>query len=284
VETPPAGPEPGKRKAAPPADRKSRPPAAPAQEGKRASVAPVPSSPGPVATVRPETKPPSWTLQKERLAFRVDFLGITMGYARFQYAGRVSIGGKTAYRINVRAWTSGVLAYLYPINETIEYYLDTENIQPIRIEYTGRKNKRDDAAVYDQETGKILYRYLDNGEIRKTVDAVPSIHDPVSVIYYFRWRDMGREDRPVNLYGGRKVYQIASRVAGNSRLTTESGPVDTLVVEPVIRREGKLENKGDLRMWVTNDERRIPVRIYGKFRKIREWTLIGELLPERPGG
>jgi len=29
---------------------------------------------------------------------------------------------------------------------------------------------------------------------------------------------------------------------------------------------------------------RVPVRIYGKFRKIKEWTLVGELMPERAGG
>jgi hypothetical protein len=184
----------------------------------------------------------------------------------------------------VRAWTSGVLSFLYPINDTIEYYLDHETIAPIRIEYTGRKKKRDDVAIYDQEKGKIVYRYRDNGQIRKQVNVVPSIHDPVSATYFFRWRDMGREDKSKNVYGGRKVYQIATVFKGSERLQTGSGEVDTLVVEPVIRRDGKPENKGDLRMWVTNDERRVPVRIYGKFRKIKEWTLVGELMPDRTGG
>ncbi|MBE0603233.1 MAG: DUF3108 domain-containing protein, partial [Deltaproteobacteria bacterium] len=208
----------------------------------------------------------------------------TMGYARFLYKGKVSIGGRTAYHVNVRAWTSGILSFIYPINETIEYYLDHETIAPIRIEYTGRKKKRDDVAFYDQEKGKIVYRYRDTGEIRKKVDVVPSIYDPVSATYYFRWRDMGREDKPKNVYGGRKVYQIATVFKGSERLRTGIGEVDTLVVEPVIRRDGKLENKGDLRMWVTNDEMRVPVRVYGKFRKIKEWTLVGERMPDRTGG
>ena len=248
-------------------------------------VAPVPAEPSASAPARPEgPQAPAWSRRNESLAFRVDFLGITMGYARFLYKGKVSIGGKTAYHVNVRAWTSGILSFLYPINETIEYYLDHETIAPIRIEYTGRKNKRDDVAIYDQEKGKIVYRYRDTGEIRKKVDVVPSIHDPVSATYYFRWRDMGREDKPKNVYGGRKVYQITTVFKGSERLQAGGAEVDTLVVEPVIRRDGKLENKGDLRMWVTNDEMRVPVRVYGKFRKIKEWTLVGERMPDRTGG
>ncbi len=249
------------------------------------------AKPGPEAFIQPVPPPPAregveppWARGKESLAFRVDFLGITMGYARFLYKGKVSVGGKAAYHVNVRAWTSGILSYIYPINETIDYYLDMETIAPVRIEYTGRKKKRDDVAVYDQVNGRIEYRYLDDGQVRKTVDVVPTTHDPVTAVYYFRWKDMGREDRPRNVYGGRKVYQIAAVFAGSERLRTNSGEVDTLVVAPVIRRDGKPENKGDLKMWVTNDERRVPVRIYGKFRKIKEWTLVGELMPERAGG
>ncbi|MBP2684479.1 MAG: hypothetical protein H6Q79_2518, partial [Deltaproteobacteria bacterium] len=60
--------------------------------------------------------PPAWARGREELAYRVDFIGITMGYARFRYEGKVSIAGKTAYHLNVRAWTSGALSYIYPIN------------------------------------------------------------------------------------------------------------------------------------------------------------------------
>jgi hypothetical protein len=58
--------------------------------------------------------------------------------------------------------------------------------------------------------------------------------------------------------------------------------VDTIAVRPVIRRDGKPDDKGDLKIWFSSDERRVPVRLYAKFRKIKEWTLVGELM--RPAG
>jgi hypothetical protein len=218
------------------------------------------------------------------LVYRVDFIGITMGYARFRYQGRVSIGGKVAYHLNVRAWTSGLLSYIYPINETIDYYLDTATLAPIRQAFTGRAKDKDDVAIYDQETGKITYRDMQTGEIRKQVETVPEIYDPVSAAYYFRWKDLGGEERARNVYAGRKIWEISARLLGTERLHTPSGEVDTLVIQPVIRRNGKLEDKGDLKMWLSDDARRVPVRLYAKFHKIKDWTLVGELLPEQGGG
>jgi len=222
---------------------------------------------------------PGWAKSPEELVYRVDFIGITMGYARFRYQGKVSIEGKPTYHLSVRAWTSGVLSYIFPINETIDYYLDPESLAPIRQEFTQQGKGKDDVALYDQETGRITYRYRQSGKIRKQVDTIPSVYDPVSVAYYFRWRDLGIENRPRNVYAGRKLYQISSRVLGKERIRTEHGEVDTIAVLPLIRRNGKPDNKGDLKVWFSSDERRVPVRLYAKFRKIKDWTLVGELMP-----
>jgi len=242
------------------------------------------AAPHPVPVASPkvphDASLPGWAKSPEELVYRVDFIGITMGYARFRYVGKVSVGGKPAYHLNVRAWTSGLLSYIYPINETIDYYLDTETIAPIRQEFTQRgKGKEDDVALYNQETGKITYRYRQTGKIRKQVDTIPSVYDPVSVAYYFRWRDLGLENSPRNVYAGRKLYQISSRLLGNERIHTEHGDVDTIAVRPLIRRDGKPDDKGDLKVWFSNDERRVPVRLFAKFHKIKDWTLVGELVP-----
>jgi hypothetical protein len=254
--------------ASPPSARKPKPAAAP----------------HPVKAASPKdthdaSPPPEWAKSPEELVYRVDFIGITMGYARFRYLGKVAIAGKPMYHLNVRAWTSGVLSYIYPINETIDYYLDTETLAPIRQEFTQREKEKDDVALYDQETGKITYRYRQSGAIRKQVTTVPSVYDPVSVAYYFRWKDIGVENRPRNMYGGRKLYQISTRILGHERIRTDHGEVDTIAVLPVIRRDGKPDDKGDLKIWFSNDEKRVPVRLYAKFRKIKEWTLVGDLVP-----
>ena len=285
-------PEPVASLPSPPPEVKAEPTGAPPRGGAPPAPSPpahkprpgTPAHPGPPepAKVTRDGSLPGWAKSPEELVYRVDFIGITMGYARFRYQGKVSIGGKATYHLNVRAWTSGVLSYIYPINETIDYYLDTETIAPIRQDSTKQEREKDDVAFYDQETGKITVRYRQSGEIRREVTTVPSVYDPVSVAYYFRWKDLGLENRSRNVYGGRKLYQISSRILGNERIRTEYGEVDTIVVLPLIYRDGKPDDKGDLRIWFSRDERHVPVRLYAKFRKIKEWTLVGELV--RPAG
>ena len=282
------GPEASVPAESPPPEAKAGPGVSPPHDDARSGSPPSAHKPKPAADTLPvptespriahDAPPPAWAKSHEELVYRVDFIGITMGYARFRYDGKVSIAGKTMYHLNVRAWTSGVLSFVYPINDTIDYYLDAETLAPIRLEFTRPEREKDDVALYDQETGKITYRYRHSGKIRKEVTTIPSVYDPVSLAYYFRWRDLGVENRPRNMYGGRKVYQISSRILGNERIRTERGEVDTIAVLPVIRRDGKPENKGDMKIWFSSDERRVPVRLYAKFRKIKDWTLVGELM------
>jgi hypothetical protein len=261
----PAEPEPGTPKAA-------APPAA----GHAAAPRPAPQAPPGVE--------PAWARGEEVLIYRIDFLGMTVGYARFTFLGKAMLRGKEAYRLNVRAWTTGLLTLIYK-GDNIDYYLDTRTLAPLQQEFSNRGNqKRDDIAIYDQESGRIVYRYKDTGEIRKQVDVVPNVYDPVSVAYYFRARDLGAVERPRSVYGGRKLYEISSRLVGREKIETYGGTVDTVVIQPVIKREGRIEDKGDLRLWMSNDARHVPVRLYAKFRKIKDWTLVAELLPPRKGG
>lgn len=240
--------------------------------------------PGGNAITRVPAEVPAWAAGKEVLVYRIEFLGMTMGYARFTFRGKVSMLGREAYHVNVRAWTSDVLSVIYPINDTIDYYLDVMTLAPLRQEYARPAKGKDDVAIYDQENGKIVYRYKHTGEIRKQVDVPPDTYDPVSVAYYFRTRDLGAEESPRHVYGGRKLWEISSRLLGKERIEVSGKPVDTVVIQPVLKLEGRLSDRGDLRMWLTNDARHVPVRIYAKFKKIRMWTLYAELMPPREGG
>ena len=245
---------------------------------------PVASLPGraKAATAAP-VDAPAWAEGTEVLVYRVEFLGMTMGYARFTFRGKVTVRGNEAYHLNVRAWTSDFLSVIYPINDSIDYYLDAKTLAPLRLEFARAVREKDDVAIYDQENGKIVYRYKRTGEIRKQVDVPPETHDPVSVAYYFRARDLGVE-RPRHVYGGRKMWEISSKLLGRERIDVSGKPFETLVVKPILRQDGKVSDRGEVTMWLTNDARHVPVRIYAKFKKIREWTLNAELMPPREGG
>ncbi len=305
----PPGSSPLPARVAPPA--KGETPAPPKAEGKKAgretgepggeNAAAAPPQAGPAAPALHEDaeksvvvamlpqqmvfpqEGPSWARGKEELVYKVEFLGVTMGYARFSFLGKVLLSGKEAYHLRVRAWTSDILSMVYPIDDTIDYYLDVRTIMPLRQERT-RTRKEDDVAIFDQEKGTIVYRNKKDGTIEKTVTVVPNVYDPVSLAYYFRTRDPEKGEDGRTMYAGRKLWEVSAKVTGSERIRTDRGEFDTIIIEPELRREGKIEKEKDMRMWMTRDERHVPVRVYAKFRKIRTWTLVGELLPDQQGG
>lgn len=227
---------------------------------------------------------PAWSRGREELFYRLTFLGVTAGYARFTIMGKTIVDGRPTYHLHVRGWTSAFLSVFYPVNNIMDYYLDVQTLEPVRIAVTKTEKKqfKDQVILYDQDKGVITYWDKGLTRMEKRVEVMPNVHDPVTAVYYFRTKDTGNPDRPRNMYAGRKMWQVASRSNGLETIPDEQGrPVETIVLRPVLKRDGKPESKGDIKMWLTNDERRVPIRIYAD---IKFGTVVGQLIPSQEGG
>jgi len=232
----------------------------------------------------PSPDAPAWANGKEELIYRMEFLGLTMGYAHFTHKGKVSWNGKEAYHLSVHAWTSGLLSVFYPFDGTVDYYMDMKTLTPLRQEFTGKMRDADHVAVFDQEKGRIEYRNKKTGAVRNEVETPPNIYDPVTAAYYFRGLANGAAEQTRPVYAGRKLYQISMKTLGREKIDTETGPVDAVVVQTLIVRDGKVEENAGMKMWISGDARHVPVRIQAKFKKIKMWTMQAELVPPRKGG
>jgi hypothetical protein len=269
--------------------RESRPDQGPADTGPVGGLAPNGTRKGaalrtaPPVDRKPSGRPvtggltPAWAQGEEELVYRIRFLGITAGYARFAYIGRVSLDGRDTYHIHIRAWTTSLLSLVYPLNNTMDYYLDAETLVPVQREYLKREGKKlgYDLTTFDQEKGLIVTRDKATGEVRKVVSIVPNVHDPVTAVYQLRANGPWESDSCCTVYAGRKVWEISTKALGMERIESNGEKVETIIVQPVIRHDGEIADQGDLRLWITSDTRHVPVRIYAK---IKYGTLVGELV------
>jgi hypothetical protein len=58
---------------------------------------------------------------------------------------------------------------------------------------------------------------------------------------------------------GKKRYELKVLVHGRESLKTSIGKVNTVKVEPVLDGDGIFNSKGRIFIWLTDDDRRIPV-------------------------
>jgi len=262
-------------------------PSAPKEQAARKIARKPPTARAAAAREAAPPEIPIWARDGEELSYKVTFMGVTAGYARFISRGKVRIGGRDTYKIQVKAWTTGTLAVLFPISESLDYYLDAESLAPIRRDSVTRKTNRPEIVLYDQEKGTITTWYGDTMEIRKKKQIPPpDFYEGVSATYYFRTRGFGDRSVSIRLFGGSKVYRISSERAGEETIPYGNGKVDTILVKPVYREEGGSGEKpmvGELLVWVSKDARRVPVKLYASFTKGLEWRLVGELQSGLPG-
>lgn len=94
--------------------------------------------------------------------------------------------------------------------------------------------------------------------------AHPGAEDPVSAFFRLRMMDLATAQRfPV--FSGKRTWTLEVVPRKTERLKTAAfGPVDTQLVELRTAHEGDLEQKGRFLLWVTDDARRVPVRMVVK--------------------
>jgi hypothetical protein len=83
-------------------------------------------------------------------------------------------------------------------------------------------------------------------------------------LYYLRTQELWPgKTIAIDNHSGRRIYPLETRVLREERVTVKAGTFDCYVVEP-FPRGGAFRSKGSLVVWLTKDERKMPVLIKSK--------------------
>jgi len=192
----------------------------------------------------------------EKLIYIVKWKGVAGGTSVMGVEKIVKISGRDAYYATLSTRTSGFFDTFFKVRDFVESYIDKEGIftWKQRKKLRGGKYRSDRETIYDQANHKSLYK-------GKTIDIPFYVQDYLSSFYYLRTQDLkegGSVIMDTNDDG--KNYSVEAKVIGIEEITTPSGKFTTLKTEVVWRREGKFREQSSW-IWLSNDERKIPVKI-----------------------
>src|SRR5215471_10610599 len=143
----------------------------------------------------------------------------------------------------------------------------TADVVPFRVLRTDKieeqgKRRRVLDAEYDHEKRKVIWRERSPNPQGGAFDFNEPIQDVLTVIYYLRTQTLepGKTfDVPVTDAG--RVFTITITAIERKELDTVLGRVNTIRVEPALFGDNAaVRAKGKLSVWVTDDERHLPVR------------------------
>jgi hypothetical protein len=128
------------------------------------------------------------------------------------------------------------------------------------------KRLRTSETTYDPATGKIVWTELDpNNPSRQPRTASSQfsgqVQDVLSVFYYLRTLPLAvGKTFEVSITDSGRVYQVPVEVVEKKRMKTVLGRVDTVRIDPkLFGPKGMINFEGQLSIWVTDDNRHLPV-------------------------
>jgi hypothetical protein len=196
----------------------------------------------------------------ERLEFDINYGFINAGTASMNVRRLIEYNGRPCYQLETKANSNSFFSTFYKVEDRVESIVDAIGIFSWRFEKNLREGgyRSDREYVFDQRKQLVYYE----GD---TISVAPVTHDPLSVLYYVRTRDLrvGESVWVDNFTDGDK-YLLEVRVLRRETVEVEAGVFDCIVVEPVTKSVGLFKHEGRLRVWLTDDRVKMPVLMKSK--------------------
>jgi hypothetical protein len=197
----------------------------------------------------------------EYFQFSIDWNGLNGGSSLMQVQNIHVVEGKSCYRIVTKAESNSFVSRFYKVRDRAESSVDAESLYSRRFVKRLREGgyKKDVDVRFDQEGRKARYA---NG---KAYDVAPGVHDVLSAFYYVRTRPLpDGATLVVPTHDNEKSYEMEVQVLRRETVEVPAGKFACVVVEPKLKSEGIFKSKGSILVWLTDDERRLPVMVRSK--------------------
>lgn len=210
----------------------------------------------------------------ERLRYAMTILGVAAGEIVLSAASD-DHEGHPAYRLEMTITTNDFVSKLYYVRDSLRSWVDPQTLASLCFdEHTVEgKRLREETTVFDAE--QLVVR-----RGNKVMPMADPTFDALSSVYFLRTLAL-KGPEPVELsVVGRGVFRLQVAIQGREMVTTPAGTFRTIRLEPKSPGESLIGKGRNLILWVTDDERKLPVQLK---TRLSVGTLVGKLKAiERP--
>jgi hypothetical protein len=179
-----------------------------------------------------------------------------VGTSTFQVRARSKYFGRDGLLLAFRGQTTGALQRLFTANDQINSYVDPATLVPFRTELNLQEGRRrtNDTLTIDQERGSVV------SEKGTRIEIPVGTHDLISVFYALRSFNLAPPRRTaVSLLVDNRPLTLF--ITALKRETIELGNQKVPAVQLSLTTDDPQPDRYGLRLWVSDDRRRLPLRI-----------------------
>lgn len=204
----------------------------------------------------------------ERLEFEISYTGIPAGRA-FQEVQQVG----DELHITSTAKSADWLSLFFPVDDRIEsilisgappLHIGVPRLYRERIREGWTRFQKD--AVFDRKNLEVNTKdFLKKNETTQKISA--KTYDTLSSFFYFRSVPLTVGNSYfIDIFDCKKLWNTEVQVLRHEEIETSLGRFKTVVIKPLLKSEGIFARTGEMHIWLTDDERRIPVLMKSKVR------------------
>lgn len=197
----------------------------------------------------------------EKLTYSVRYGPIRAGEATMEVTGLEDAYGHQSFHVTSRAKSNDFFDSVYRVRDFVESWMDEEHLYSRRFRKSLHEGNYRSEQDIEMDQDHRLARYQDG----RVFEFAPGAHDVLSAFYYVRTLELkpGQEIW-LESHADRKNYPLKVLVLGRERIKTPAGEFACLIVEPMLRVPGLFKHEGNLTIWLTEDERKMPVQMKSK--------------------
>jgi hypothetical protein len=210
----------------------------------------------------PPAPPPDYPFEVgETLTYSAKLGMLTLGSGMLQVAGIDSVRGVETFRLRFRLQGKTIF---YSLDDVLESYVGTREFSSHRFVQDFVENDKPKQRTFEIFPDSGFYR--ERG--RDTTFSSPEDPlDDAAFFYFIRITPLEVGEKYVfDRYFKKEKNPVTIEVVKRERMELPDGSkVQCLVLHPVIDTKGLFSKRSDTRIWLTDDERRLPVQIRSKF-------------------
>lgn len=196
----------------------------------------------------------------EKLSYDVSWADfIVAGELTIQTDERRSFDGVEGYHVTAQAKSVGLVSLLnLKVNDVYESFINSTTLEPFRAEKRSRHGKKQaqTSVAIDQQKRSAQ---LSGG---RTIEIPSETFDLAGLIFAMRGMDLTiGKSHTFTVLEDEKLYTISVHPEAREKISTRAGSYDTVRLATSMLKGRENDKLYNLRMYITNDARRLPVLI-----------------------
>jgi hypothetical protein len=195
---------------------------------------------------------------RERLYFDIYWLGIYVGKAVLE-----AVNDNGNVKITSQVHSAPLISAFYKVEDYAESHITNGVPSFFKIKQREGRKRSNKETFFDIDNKKVIHINHIKGTKDEHSISADILWDVMSGFYYLRTQKLNvGETVFINVFDSNKFYKAEVEVLRKDKIVmSDEKELDAVVVKPRLKSEGLFENKGDISVWLSDDDMKIPLKV-----------------------